>query len=116
MTRILSIEIIPATKSVGRLVFVGGFHVSILSLYPRSELAKDAGVQAIETAGAGMSLGQLVDSREEVDRVLELARQAGGRVLGAAHERPWGIYSGYFADPDDHLWEIIYFPERDGSG
>jgi predicted lactoylglutathione lyase len=55
----------------------------------------------------------LVDSPAEVDRVLELAASAGGRVLGPAHERPWGIYSGYFTDPDGHLWEIIHFPGRD---
>jgi catechol 2,3-dioxygenase-like lactoylglutathione lyase family enzyme len=85
----------------------------ILSLYPRSELAKDAGVDPSQTAGSGVSIGHLVDSPAEVDRVLELAARAGGRVLGPAHERPWGIYSGYFADPDGHLWEVIHFPGRD---
>jgi catechol 2,3-dioxygenase-like lactoylglutathione lyase family enzyme len=88
----------------------------ILSLYPRSELAKDAGVQPGYTAGSGISIGHLVDSPAEVDRLLGLAEQAGGRVLGPAHERPWGIYSGYFADPDGHLWEIIHFPGRDAPG
>ena len=83
----------------------------ILSLYPRSELAKDAGVEELPV-GSAISVGHLVDSREEVDRVLELARLAGARVIGAAHDRPWGIYSGYFADPDEHLWEIIHFPGR----
>jgi len=87
----------------------------VLSLYPRAELAKDAGVQASQTAGSGVSIGHLVDSREDVDRALELARRAGARVPGPAHGRPWGIYSGYFSDPDDHLWEIIYFPPRDGG-
>jgi len=80
----------------------------IFSLYPRSELAKDAGVDASKTAGSGMSIGHIVDSREDVDRVLDLARRAGAHVLGPAHERPWGIYSGYFSDPDDHLWEVMY--------
>ncbi|MGN6372300.1 MAG: VOC family protein [Solirubrobacteraceae bacterium] len=85
----------------------------ILSLYPRSELAKDAGVDPSYTAGSGFSIGHLVDSPADVDRLLALAAQAGGRVLGPAHERPWGIYSGYFADPDGHLWEIIHFPNAD---
>ena len=90
----------------------------ILSLYPRTELAKDAGVGSEAIAGSGFSIGHLVDSREEVDHVLDLARRAGGEVLGPAHERPWGIYSGYFADPDGHLWEIVYFfasPSPGGS-
>ena len=83
----------------------------ILSLYPRSSLAKDAGVAELPT-GSAMSIGHLVDSREEVDRVLELAGRAGARVIGEAHDRPWGIYSGYFADPDEHLWEVIHFANR----
>ena len=80
----------------------------ILSVYPRSELAKDAGVDPSHTAGSGISIGHFVESRDEVDRLLELAAGAGGCALGPAHERPWGIYSGYFADPDGHLWEIIH--------
>lgn len=80
----------------------------ILNLYPRSALAKDAGIDSEEAQGSPMSLGQIVDAREDVDRLLDLARRAGGRVHGSAHERPWGIYSGYFSDPDGHLWEIIY--------
>lgn len=83
----------------------------VLALYPRSELAKDAGVDQSRTAGSGISIGQLVDSRADVDRVLELAARAGADVPGPAHERPWGIYSGYFSDPDGHLWEIIHAPD-----
>lgn len=88
----------------------------ILSLYPRSELAKDAGVAATETAGSGISIGHFVDSRAEVDHVLELAARAGGSIPKPAHERPWGIYSGYFRDLDGHLWEIIHFPGRADDG
>lgn len=84
----------------------------ILSLYPRSELAKDAGVDPQRTAGSGVSIGHIVQSREEVDRVLALAARAGGRVIGAPHERPWGIYSGYFSDPEGHLWEVLYVLPR----
>lgn len=83
-----------------------------LALYPRSELAKDAGIDAGHTAGSGVSIGHIVERRDDVDRVLDLARRAGARVLGPAHERPWGIYSGYFSDPDDHLWEVIYILPR----
>jgi len=81
----------------------------ILDLYPRSELAKDAGVRGGTPQTGQFSLGQLVASRAEVDRILEQAAAAGA-VVTPPHDRPWGIYSGYFRDPDGHLWEIIWNP------
>jgi uncharacterized protein len=80
-----------------------------LSLYPRTELAKDAAVAAGPPKVGEFSLGQLVPSRNDVDRILEQAAAAGA-VVTPPHERPWGIYSGYFRDPDGHLWEIIWPP------
>jgi catechol 2,3-dioxygenase-like lactoylglutathione lyase family enzyme len=81
----------------------------ILALYPRSELAKDAGVDPRSLAGSAVSLGQAVPSREDVDALLASAQRAGGTVTAPPHERPWGIYSGYFRDPDGHLWEVMHF-------
>ncbi len=81
----------------------------ILSLYPRSELAKDAGVDPARMVASGVSIGHIVERRDDVDRILALAERAGAGIHGAAHERPWGIYSGYFSDPDGHLWEIVCF-------
>lgn len=81
----------------------------VLSLWPRAELAKDSGLAAGEVGASGISLGHVVDRREDVDELLQLAGRAGAEVLGSAHERPWGIYSGYFRDPDGHLWEIVHF-------
>ena len=83
----------------------------ILALYPRSELAKDAAVPAGPPHSDQFSLGQLVASRAEVDTMLEQAAAAGA-VVTPPHDRPWGIYSGYFCDPDGHLWEIIWNPSR----
>ena len=83
----------------------------ILSLYPRVDLAKDAGIDAEPGRSGEFSLGQLVRSRDEVDRILAQAEAAGAPVT-EARERPWGIYSGYFRDPDGHLWEIIWNPGR----
>ena len=103
-------------QPAGAVVMFTLDHGLILSLYPRSELAKDAGVDPSQTSGSGISIGHFVDSRSEVDRVLELAARAGASVPGSAHERPWGIYSGYFSDPDGHLWEIIHFPGEGQSG
>jgi uncharacterized glyoxalase superfamily protein PhnB len=51
-----------------------------------------------------------VDSRAAVDEALRAAVAAGATVTDPAHERPWGIYSGYFQDPDGHLWEVICNP------
>lgn len=81
-----------------------------LALYPRTELAKDANTPLGPEKTGEFSIGQLVDSRQAVDTVLEQAESAGATIVDRAHERPWGIYSGYFRDPDGHLWEIIYNP------
>ncbi|OMH34877.1 VOC family protein [Tersicoccus sp. Bi-70] len=98
------------------------FHLDgglILSLYPAGELAKDAGLPADAIGGSGVSLGHIVPERDDVDAVLREAELAGATVLGVAHERPWGIYSGYFRDLDGHLWEVLSFlpgagPDADG--
>jgi hypothetical protein len=84
----------------------------MLSLYPASELAKDAHLPRGGVDGHGFSIGHLVDSRDEVDALLAAAAAAGGGVTAPAHERPWGIYSGYFSDLDGHLWEVIHVLER----
>ena len=82
----------------------------ILALYPRrSELAKDAGIPQGPAQSGEFSLGHIVASREEVDTLLAKAKAAGAPIT-ALHDRPWGIYSGYFRDPDGHLWEVIHNP------
>jgi hypothetical protein len=87
----------------------------ILSLYPRSDLARDAEVPARDAQSGEFSLGQLVRSRAEVDELLGKAEAAGATVT-PPHERPWGIYSGYFRDLDGHLWEVIWNPGRAPAG
>jgi len=79
-----------------------------LALYPRSELAKDAAISVGPPKSGEFSIGQLVGSRAEVDGLLATAVAAGAMITDPPHERPWGIYSGYFRDPDGHLWEIIW--------
>jgi uncharacterized protein len=83
-----------------------------LALYPRTELAKDANVTFGEGVTGEFSIGHLAASREEVDALLARAKAAGATLTDEPHERPWGIYSGYFRDPDGHLWEIIWNPRR----
>ena len=87
----------------------------ILSLYGRGDLAKDAGIPEGAPASGEFSLGHAVTSRESVDSLLEKAVAAGAEALGEPHDRPWGIYSAYFRDPDGHLWEIIWNPGFDFS-
>lgn len=84
----------------------------ILALYPRTELAKDADIAVKPPKSGEFSLGHLVSSKQEVDDLLARAEAAGATLTGPAHERPWGIYSGYFRDPDGHLWEIIWNPPK----
>jgi predicted lactoylglutathione lyase len=48
-----------------------------------------------------------------IDQVVAHAKAAGAVMTDPPHDRPWGIYSGYFRDPDGHLWEIIWNPALD---
>jgi uncharacterized protein len=92
------------------------FHLEgglMLSIYPRSELAKDALVPLTSEQPGQFSIGHAVASRAEVDQVIDQARAAGATVTEEPRDRPWGIYSGYFQDPDRHLWEILCNPALD---
>jgi uncharacterized protein len=80
----------------------------ILALYPRSELAKDAAVPFGPQQSGEFSIGHLVATKQDVDDLLAQAEEAGATLTGPPHNRPWGIYSGYFRDLDGHLWEIIW--------
>ena len=95
-----------AAGAIALFTLAGGL---VLALYPRSELAKDAAIPPSAAQSGAFSLGQLVASRADVDRILGQAAAAGAAVT-PARDRPWGVYSGYFRDPDGHLWEIIYNP------
>jgi uncharacterized protein len=82
----------------------------LLCLYPQSELAKDSALPQGPPSATAFSLGHAVATRGEVDAVLAEARTAGATITDAPHERPWGIYSGYFQDLDGHLWEVLWNP------
>ncbi|QIB36238.1 VOC family protein [Ancylobacter pratisalsi] len=90
-----------------------------LSLYPRHELAADAGViDGRRGQFGGMALACNRVSRAEVDATLIRAVAAGGRALRPAQATFWGGYSGYVADPDGYPWEIAHNPgfAIDGEG
>jgi uncharacterized glyoxalase superfamily protein PhnB len=80
-----------------------------LALYPRELLALDANVKDPGGFG-GITLSQNVATPEEVDLVLSQAVESGGSIIKQARKAEWGGYSGYFADPDGHPWEIACAP------
>jgi uncharacterized protein len=81
-----------------------------LALYPRHSLARDSGLPPGDTDALAFSLGHLVASRSEVDRVMAQASEAGAAIVKPAQDTFWGGYAGYFQDPDGHLWEIAWNP------
>lgn len=87
----------------------------LMALYPRTELAKDAGIALGPAKTGEFSMGHLVASKAEVDALLSRAETAGATITDEPHDRAWGIYSGYFRDPDGHLWEIIWNPRLIGQ-
>lgn len=83
---------------------------SVLALYALAELAEEAGQRPAPAGAIRMTLAMNVESREAVDAALGEAVAAGGTLLQPAQDRFWGGYSGYFADPDGHAWEVAYNP------
>ena len=88
---------------------------TVLALYPWDKLAEDAQVsdQPRPQAFRGFTLAWNCNSEAEVDSAMEHALAVGGRLVKPAHPTSYGGYSGYFADPDDHLWEIVVAPGLD---
>jgi catechol 2,3-dioxygenase-like lactoylglutathione lyase family enzyme len=90
----------------------------IVALWDRAKLAEDS---AVTDAGGwgGVTLAYNTRSTEEVDRVIEEARQAGATVGREPAETFWGGYSGVFIDPNGHPWEVAHNPgwkiEEDGA-
>lgn len=81
-----------------------------LALYPWDVLAEDAEVSPEGSGFRGVTLAHNVESADEVDVVLEQAVRAGARLVKPGQKVFWGGYSGYFADPDGHLWEVAHNP------
>jgi len=92
----------------GAVVFFEMNDDLVPALYPRYALAKDAKVSAGPPSLAELSIGHIVGSEREVDVLMEQTRRAGAQITDPARDRFWGGYSGYFQDPDGHLWEIAW--------
>ena len=81
-----------------------------LALYPRDALAEDVGIPTDGTGFSGVTLAHNVRTRSEVDELLQVAVEAGATLVKPAEDVFWGGYSGYFTDPDGHLWEVAWNP------
>ncbi|AOX65186.1 hypothetical protein BJK06_04925 [Curtobacterium sp. BH-2-1-1] len=80
----------------------------IVSVYGRDDMAKDSGVALAD--GPAATIGHFVDRQADAEAFLDRARIAGATMLAAPYTRPWGMWSGFFQDPDGHLWEVVANP------
>lgn len=96
------------TGADGTIAFVRLEDGLLLGLYERANLAKDASLPPGHRSPAEFSMGIPAGSREEVDEMLRTAEEAGATLTAPAHLRPFGVYSGYFTDPDGHLFEVAW--------
>ncbi|HKS19034.1 MAG TPA: VOC family protein [Bradyrhizobium sp.] len=85
---------------------------TVIGLFPWDRLAEDVTLPSrpLPQAFRGMTLAWNCHSPEEVDAVLDFAVAKGASLLKPAHQTDYGGYSGYFADPDNHPWEVVVAP------
>ena len=82
-----------------------------LAIWPRKSLLHDSGIPPSNPSSTEFTLGHNVSSKAEVDAVMEQARNAGAIIVKPAQKTFWGGYAGYFQDPANHLWEIVWNPQ-----
>jgi len=100
----------PVLDVPGEVVMVQVGEHLVLSLWDEQAFEEEVGPIARGAGVPPVTLAHNVATREEVDEVLATARAAGADPVGAAVERDWGGYTGYFADPDGFRWEIAWNP------
>jgi uncharacterized protein len=102
-------------KATGEAVAFYDTGGPVLALFSWDQLAADAELPANPRPSAfrGITLAWNCATREEVDTVLAFAVGKGAALLKSAHETDYGGYSGYFADPDGHPWEVVIAPGID---
>ena len=82
----------------------------VLALYPRKLLAEDAMVKDNPTGFSGITISYNAKSEREVDEVMEEVENLGVKIVKPPQKVFWGGYSGYFEDPDGHLFEVAFNP------
>jgi catechol 2,3-dioxygenase-like lactoylglutathione lyase family enzyme len=82
-----------------------------LALWPRKSIAHDTGLTVAARSPTDFTLAHNVRSKDEVDAVMAQVKAAGATIIKPAHETFWGGYTGYFQDPDGHVWEVAFNPQ-----
>jgi catechol 2,3-dioxygenase-like lactoylglutathione lyase family enzyme len=82
-----------------------------LAIWPRKSISDDSGLPLSSASATEFTLGHNVSSKAEVNAVMEQVKSAGAVIVKPAQDTFWGGYSGYFQDPDQHLWEIVWNPQ-----
>lgn len=96
----------------GAVVFIDLQAGVSLALWPRQSIAHDSRVALGPKSATEFTLGHNVSSKAEVDAVMNQARSAGAVIVKPAEDTFWGGYAGCFQDPDGHLWEVVWNPQR----
>lgn len=81
-----------------------------LALWSRESISHDTGIKSYENDSIQFTLWHNVESKEEVDAIMQLAEQAGATIIKSPNDTFYGGYAWYFQDPDKHTWEIVYNP------
>lgn len=88
-------------------------------LFPLDTLAAVVGLSAADTGSPpgfkGSTTAIQSSSAAAIDEALEVVADAGGTVLAPAADRPWGVRTAYFADPENNVWELYCLPDGGGS-
>lgn len=105
---VLKLPQIPMPPDAGVAFFEMG--KTWLSLFPRGELARDAGLAPDGSGFAGFTLAHNLRSVAEVDALFAELEAAGAKIVKPPHHTFWGGYSGYFADSEGFLWELAWNP------
>jgi uncharacterized protein len=83
----------------------------MLALWERANIAWDTGLSQSPPSPTDVTIGHNVNSKGEVDAVMAQAAAAGATIIKPPADTFYGGYSGYFQDPDSHLWEVAWNPQ-----